>query len=214
MKEKLGEEEIAITRPTTMAEIRIYGLDESVTMDEIKSIVVNYGDCSDEEIRIGQIKWMYNGLGMTWVRCPLATANKMAKDGRIRIGWTVARVEILAKRPLQCYRCWEFGHVRFSCSAKVDRQGHCYNCGIQGHSAKACNSREPRCILCEERRQPANHRIGSRFCSAIKTTERTNQLPRRKLVEVGKDAKEIKTHSEERIGEVMQEEKMEYIDEK
>lgn len=175
---------------------------------------MDYGDCSVDEIKTGEIKWMYNGLGMIWVRCPISAANNVVKEGRIKIGWTVARVELLAKRPLQCYKCWEFGHVRFSCNAEVERKGSCYNCGAQGHTVGTCSSEKPRCVICEKRGFSTNHRIGSRFCRASKETERTTQLPRRRIVEektVGKT--EIAEENKEERAEDKEGERMEYTDE-
>lgn len=137
--------------------------------------------CGLDEIKIGEIKWGYNGLGMIWLRCSLVAANKISRDGRIRIGWTMARVELLEKRPLQCFRCWEFGHVQFSCRAKVNRKGRCYKCGELDHSANLCEKQEPKCILCEEKGHPANHRIGSRFCKVEKVQVTNKQLPRRRM---------------------------------
>lgn len=165
LKEKLGESDVVITRPVAMAELRIFGFDESVITEELRDVVADYGNCTKEEVKVGEIRRTFNGLGMVWIRCPLAAARDVARGGRIRIGWTEARVEMLAKRPLQCFRCWEFGHVRLQCKAEVDRRGHCFRCGNQGHSVKECTSVVPRCVVCEEKGNLANHRIGSRFCA-------------------------------------------------
>lgn len=179
LRDKLGDSDVNITRPVATAELKIVGLDASATKDEVRDTIAYYGNCNVEEVSTVEIRWMYNGLGMAWVKCPLGAANKVAKEGKIKIGWTVARVEILARRPLQCYRCWEFGHVRFSCKAKIDRQGSCYKCGIAGHAARMCTSEVPRCIVCEEKGFSSEHRIGSRFCKLTKIPERSRQLPRR-----------------------------------
>lgn len=183
LQDKLGESEVTITRPMATAEMRIVGLDESVTKDEVRDTIAYYGECNADEVITGEIRWMYNGLGMIWLKCPLSAANKAAKEGKIRIGWTVGRVEILAKRPLQCYRCWEFGHVRFSCKANIDRQGSCYNCGMRGHAARMCTSEFPKCNVCEEKGFSSDHRIGSRACKLDKFSNRVRQLPRRRAIE-------------------------------
>jgi len=131
LKEKLDEKEIIISRPTAMAEMMITGLDESVTKEEVVDIIIEYGECLAEEIKVGVIKRMYNGLGMIWARCPLRAANVMAKEEKVRIGWTIAKVELLPRRPLQCFKCWEYGHTKFACKASIDRKGHCFNCCAQ-----------------------------------------------------------------------------------
>lgn len=88
----------------------------------------------------------------------------------------MARVEMLARRSLQCFRCWEFGHARYTCKSSVDRSGHCFRCGGQGHSVKGCTSREAKCVICEEKGYQPNHRIGSNWCNSIKQMERGKQL--------------------------------------
>jgi len=35
----------------------------------------------------------------------LAAANKIIKGGTLRLGWTKARMEMLSKRPTQCFKC-------------------------------------------------------------------------------------------------------------
>lgn len=94
LKEKLGEEEIVISRPVAMAEIRITGLDVSVIKEEVIDTIMEQGDCLEKEIRTGDIKELYNDIGMIWARCPLRATSTLANLGKIRIGWTMARVEM------------------------------------------------------------------------------------------------------------------------
>ncbi|XP_019883893.2 uncharacterized protein LOC109610185 [Camponotus floridanus] len=86
LQEKLGDEEVAITRPTAMGEIRITGLDESVTVEEVKHLITETGGCNNDEVRISPIRRMYNGMGSVWIRCPLVSANALAQTGKIKIG--------------------------------------------------------------------------------------------------------------------------------
>lgn len=144
---------------------------------------------------------------MIWIRCPLMAAINVEKEGKIKIGWTMAKVEMMARRPLQCCRCWEFGHVQFTCKAKVDRMRHCFNCGHPGHSVKECENEEPRCVICDEKGFPANHKIDSRFCELSKTLERKRQQSRGR---VGADKGEKKTPKGGRIGRTEEEQSMEH----
>lgn len=123
------KDKVGISQPTAMADIKISGLDDSVTSEEIETMIADNGDCCHDDIKVGRIRWLPNGLGAIWVRCPTRVANKIAATGKIKVGWTVAKIEILPPRPLQCYRCWNFGHVRYSCSSRIDRSNHCYRCG-------------------------------------------------------------------------------------
>jgi len=187
LREKLGENEIVITRPMTMAEIIITGLDESLTKEEVVSIIAEQGDCMVNEITVGNIRRRYNGLGTIWVRCPLRTARTLAKEGKVTMGWTMARVQLLPKRPLQCFKCWEFGHVKFACKSSTDRKGHCFNCGNQEHTVSMCNN-EARCVICEDKGYQFNHRIGSTWCNSRKQTEGGKQpyiMPRENAKKTG-----------------------------
>lgn len=69
----------------------------------------------------------------------------------------------MKKRPIQCFRCWKFGHVKNNCKADIDRAGICFRCGTAGHPAKECNSL-PRCLICAEINKESRHRIGSMRC--------------------------------------------------
>ncbi|XP_029680049.1 uncharacterized protein LOC115245738 [Formica exsecta] len=108
---------------------------------------------------------MRNGLFTIWAQCPLKAAIEVANKKRIKIGWTLARVDLLESRPVQCFRCWKFGHVRLACTSEMDFGGLCFKCGEPNHLARDCNS-PPACKLCSEEGKDPNHRLGSNFCKA------------------------------------------------
>lgn len=85
-------------------EIRIYGLDESVLKEELSSTIAETGGCKKQEVKIGDIRKMANGLGTVWIQCPLYAARVVDK-GKLRVGWTMVRTEMLKARPIQCYKC-------------------------------------------------------------------------------------------------------------
>ncbi|CAK9834518.1 hypothetical protein ANTRET_LOCUS11035 [Anthophora retusa] len=165
LREALEGTGVKITRPTKRAELRVTGLDDSVTPKEVADAIAAAGACKPEDVRTGQIRSAPSGLGTLWVSCPLLAANTVAKAGRIRVGWSSARVAVLAARPLQCYRCLQVGHVRQRCTGDVDRSGRCYNCGATGHTAGKCPAEAPNCPLCADLGRPAGHRLGSKACS-------------------------------------------------
>lgn len=105
---------VKVSRPMIRGDIRIIGLDDSITSSEIEEIIVKQGNCKASDIKVGQIRPMNNGLFMVWAQCPLASAIQVSASGKIRIGWTVARKELLKARPTQCFRCWEQGHLKRS----------------------------------------------------------------------------------------------------
>lgn len=66
--------EVVVARPSVKGEIRIIGLDDTVSADEVISVVADLGGCANVDIKIGAIRLMANGLGTVWVQCPLAAA--------------------------------------------------------------------------------------------------------------------------------------------
>lgn len=164
LREVIGTD-ARVTRPVAMGEIRVWNFDESVSTTEITNVVSVTGDCCQEDIKVGSIRKQYNGLGSIWVKCPLAAAIRIATPGRLRIGWSSARVELLEARPVQCYKCWRYGHVRNTCSFPEDRTGACFKCGATDHTLRDCAA-TPRCVICSDADRPDNHRLGSlRICN-------------------------------------------------
>jgi len=159
--------ETKVTRPSIKGELRVVGFDESVSVEEIKETIAADGECEYDETSVSDIRPMRNGLYMTWVRCPLAAATRIANNGRIKIGWSAVRVELLEARPKQCYKCWEFGHTKGVCRSETDRSALCFKCGKENHSYKECKN-ELHCIICAQEGSEANHRIGSFRCKASK----------------------------------------------
>ncbi|EFN69220.1 hypothetical protein EAG_08157, partial [Camponotus floridanus] len=159
--------ETKITRPSIKGELRVIGFDESVKAEEIKEIITEIGECEYNEISVSDIRPMRSGLFMTWVRCPLVAAVKLANNGKLKIGWSIVRVELLEARPKQCYKCWEFGHTRGVCKSEIDRSSLCFKCGRADHSYRECKN-ELYCALCAQEGIEANHRIGSLRCKVRK----------------------------------------------
>jgi hypothetical protein len=86
-------------------------------------------------------------------------------DGKVALGWSTARVTAIPKRPLQCFKCLELGHVRVTCTSNVDRGHLCYRCGGGGHRARRYSVSAPKYPLCESLGAPANHRICGAACA-------------------------------------------------
>lgn len=165
----LLQNEAIITRPIKKGEIRLIGMDDSVEEEEVRAALSEIGKCATSEIKVGNIRRMNNGLGTVWVQCPLATAIRITNLGKIRIGWTTVKAELLKARPVQCFKCWEFGHISYACKNQVDRRGSCFNCGKVGHNAQACVE-SPCCMVCKDKGRDTDHRIGGTLCNAINIT--------------------------------------------
>ncbi|XP_059047979.1 uncharacterized protein LOC131843367 [Achroia grisella] len=165
----LPEGSVRVSRPTKSAELRIGDLDDSATVAEVVAAVAREGKCTVETVKSGEIRRTSSGVGTLWVRCPVAAAKALVDAGRVKIGWTMARVFSLDPRPLRCYRCLLTGHVGQRCTAREDCGGMCFRCGQAGHKAASCVAPKPHCRYCAAAGRDADHRIGSgKQCRAPK----------------------------------------------
>lgn len=124
------QEDAKVARPIVKGEIRLIVLDESVTTEDVIYSIIHFGTCAEKDIKIGSIRPM--SLFSVWAHCPLGAANKITSLKKIRIGWTLARVDLLESRPVQCFKCWRFGHLRNWCTSKTDFSKLCFRCGEGG----------------------------------------------------------------------------------
>ncbi|XP_071651759.1 uncharacterized protein [Temnothorax longispinosus] len=85
LREVLDPAAIRVNRPTTMGEMRLWNLDDSITPGEITNVISVMGDCHESEIKLGTIRRMTNGLHSVWAKCPLIAATKVASSGRLKI---------------------------------------------------------------------------------------------------------------------------------
>ncbi|XP_011339948.2 DNA-binding protein HEXBP-like [Ooceraea biroi] len=137
----------------------VRGLEDSI------SAIATAGGCSPTSVETGPHKTAPDGLGRVWVRCPAIAALKVAKQARIRIGWTRVGVVLLEPRPLQCYKCLEVGHVQQRCPNQANRGDRCYHCGGTGHRARDCPAEAPHCSLCADLGKLAGHRLSGPACA-------------------------------------------------
>lgn len=165
LREVFNAEDVHVSRPIKSAELRISGLDDSVTAEEVAAAVAKVGACPVDAVKAGTVRRHYSGLGAIVVRCPISVARKVSDSGRVLVGWVAAQVKLLPQRQMQCFRCHELGHVREQCRSDVDRSDKCYRCGKAGHKANECSTAKAHCTLCASASKPAEHRIGSRACA-------------------------------------------------
>ncbi|KZC14189.1 hypothetical protein WN55_06269 [Dufourea novaeangliae] len=144
--------DVRVSRPARTVEMRLTGLDESVTAEAVAAAVARVGGCAAAEVRSGEIR-------RNWVRCPLTAAGRLTTAGLILVGWSSATVEALPARPLRCYHCQEEGHVRQKYTRDADRGGRCYSCGGEGRMVRDCAA-APKCPVCADLGRPANHSVG------------------------------------------------------
>ncbi|CAG4978799.1 unnamed protein product [Colias eurytheme] len=175
LKNIFKDQNIKVSRPVKMADLRVSGLDASITANDLKEAIAVKGECSAEQIRISQIQQDKTGLYAAWVNCPITAAKKVTET-RFLVGWVAARVSVLKPRELRCFRCLEVGHVANRCAAECDRSRLCYRCGQPDHKAANCTAK-PNCIVCVAAGRKADHRLGGSGCSADKAPKRRLNKP-------------------------------------
>jgi hypothetical protein len=165
LAEMLDPAAVRVVAPNRTAELRVTGIDISVAKEELRQALASAAGCRSAEVQVGEIRTTRYGLGTAWVRCPVAGARKLARDRKVALGWSTARVTAIPKRPLQCFKCLELGHVRVTCTSNVDRGHLCYRCGGSGHRARGCPASASKCPLWESLGAPANHRMSGAACA-------------------------------------------------
>ncbi|XP_026327646.1 uncharacterized protein LOC113235939 [Hyposmocoma kahamanoa] len=148
-----------VTRPTKTADLRVTGLDESVTPEKIRAVVAAKGQCPQSTVSVGAVRLAPNGRGSALVRCPVTAAQRVTAAGRLLVGWSSAGVHVMEPRPMRCFKCMGIGHTRALCPSSEDRSGLCFRCGQAGHTASGCTA-TPRCSVCTAARRPADHVMG------------------------------------------------------
>ncbi|XP_013163266.1 PREDICTED: neurofilament heavy polypeptide-like, partial [Papilio xuthus] len=126
--------DVTVSRPTKTAELLVAGLDDSVTKEEVTAAVCAKGGCAADHVKVGSLRQERSGLFAVWVACPVGAAKKVV-EGKLLVGWVSARVKLLERRELRCFKCLHSGHVKARCTALVDRGLQCYRCGQMGHRA-------------------------------------------------------------------------------
>lgn len=58
---------MVVAKPSVKGEMRIIGLDNTVSVEEVISVVAELGKCCGVDIKVGTIRQMANGLGTVWV---------------------------------------------------------------------------------------------------------------------------------------------------
>lgn len=67
--------EATVKRPIVKGEMRIFGFDESVSVDDVRHDVSKAGDSLAKKVDVGPIRRMSNELFTVWVCCPPSSCN-------------------------------------------------------------------------------------------------------------------------------------------
>jgi len=82
----LSDLRVRVSRPIRMAELRIAGLDDSISRTDVALALGEAGGTSWLNIKTDDIRRTQRGMGMLWARCPLEAAIKVAEAGRLTVG--------------------------------------------------------------------------------------------------------------------------------
>jgi len=156
----------SVSRPVRKAEFRLRGFDPSIPTEELRETVARAGGCPVSTVSVSDFRRVNGGHWATWVCCPVIVARSLLAGKCLKVGWSVATIDRVHLKRLQCYRCWEYGHVRGACGAAVDRSGHCFRCGEAGHMAGGCTNKLS-CVLCKDGGSDYDHRLGSETCKSV-----------------------------------------------
>ncbi|XP_046972897.1 uncharacterized protein LOC124539641 [Vanessa cardui] len=83
-----------VVLPVRMTELRITGLDDSVTKTKLAAAIARVGNCQVDSVRVGTVGIGPAGVGMATVKCPTVAAKTLATNGRLLVGWSSARVRV------------------------------------------------------------------------------------------------------------------------
>ncbi|CAG9783509.1 unnamed protein product [Diatraea saccharalis] len=164
ISELFPPDEVLVTRPTISTDLRVSGLDDSVTPGILAAAIAKAGDCPLESVKTGEIKPGPSGMGSAFVRCPVTAARKIQAAKRLTVGWVAVQVKLLDPRPRRCYRCLMTGHIKAQCKSSEDRSNLCHRCCEPGHLAKNCSA-VPHCIQCATAGKQADHLSGGKACA-------------------------------------------------
>ncbi|CAK1598352.1 unnamed protein product [Parnassius mnemosyne] len=163
LRASLNADEARVSRPVRCADLRIMGLDDSVSEEELVAAVARSGGCTTDQVRSGAIRPDQQGMHAATVCCPVTAAKTIVEGRRLLVAWVSAQVKLLEPKPLRCYRCLVGHHVLAKCASEVDRSGLCFRCCQPGHISATCCA-TPHCDACAATGKPADHWAGSRAC--------------------------------------------------
>lgn len=146
--------------------VEIHDADDITTKDDILAALKReVGDVGEILLDAIKIRKAYRGTQIATVKLPEATAQKLLDgNSKIRIGWVNCRIKV-TQRPIQCFKCWHFGHYGFQCQSKENRFNLCIRCGQEGHKIADCKN-QAKCALCAENQstEKAAHIAGNYKC--------------------------------------------------
>ncbi|XP_044588831.1 uncharacterized protein LOC123268013 [Cotesia glomerata] len=146
--------------------IEIRDIDDTTTKEDIQvALKTEVGEACEIPLEAIKIRKAFRGKQMATVTLPATTGRKLLDgNGKIRIGWVNCRIRATT-RPIQCFKCWHFGHFGSQCKNKINRSSHCIKCGQEGHKIAECKN-SAKCAICAENPEAKDlaHFAGTNRC--------------------------------------------------
>lgn len=152
-----------ISRPTKLVDLRVSGLDETATEEDVATAMARVGGCAPGLIKVRAIRSSAWGQCSALVRCPAAAAKALVAGGKLPVGWTMATISSVAVQPTRCFKCMALGHTRALCPSEAEHGSKCFRCGVEGHLAATCDA-VAKCAVCAQAGRPHGHRMGGSNC--------------------------------------------------
>jgi hypothetical protein len=118
----IPQEEARIARPHKTGDLRLHGINEATTANEVAEAVAKTGVCATTEVKVGQLRLAPSGMYSVWVQCPPIRWRRPIESGWG--GWWPEPPS--SPSDPQCFRCLKRGHVREGCTSQVDQTEVCY----------------------------------------------------------------------------------------
>lgn len=160
---------------------KIVGIEEALSANELESCILKQNSHlqhKDLNLNIKIIKQMKSKY-MAIIQSDTQTHEKVIKDGRLYIGWSVCRVFDYVS-VFRCFRCGGFDHKAAECS----QPNRCLKCGDTSHQMDVCTFESWKCVNCTDAvinlklNLSTDHSPFSEECSCL---QRKVSLQKRKL---------------------------------
>lgn len=152
-------------------EIKVLGIRENLSNEEIKNCIISQNDIIDQnscKIEISYIRKITNNHYNATAEVDSATFEKVMKTGKLNVGWTRCTVKENLKM-WRCYKCAGFYHKAAECKNKLA----CWTCAGE-HESRNCNEENQQCINCITTNKvlklklDTNHRAADQNCPVYK----------------------------------------------
>ena len=124
----------------------IRDLDETATVDEIRTSLAETLKGGEKEATISQPRQSFSGGYSAVVRLPKMQGVALLSRKRLLVGLFSCRIGE-AISPRICARCLKTGHAAKDCTVEGANARRCYRCGQSNHFAKECKAPK-KCFNC------------------------------------------------------------------